>query len=85
MIVAKIDKSEALAPVNAFARNIALSTAAIVLVVCLLALLFSRILTRPVKSLAAAVHRVSRRRTRRHGPGHLHATNSASWHRLSTP
>jgi len=59
VIVAKIDKSEALAPVTAFARNIALSTAAIVLIVSLLSLLFSRILTRPVKSLAAAVHRVA--------------------------
>ncbi len=59
VIVAKIDKSEALAPVTSFARNIALSTAAIVLVVSLLSLLFSRILTRPVKSLAAAVHRVA--------------------------
>ena len=59
VIVAKIDKSEALAPVASFARNIALSTAAIVLVVSLLSLLFSRILTRPVKSLAAAVHRVA--------------------------
>lgn len=59
VVVAKIDKSEALAPVTAFARNIALSTAAIVLAVCLLALLFSRILTRPVKTLVAAVRRVS--------------------------
>ncbi|TGD88155.1 HAMP domain-containing protein [Mycolicibacterium sp. CH28] len=59
VLVAKIDKSEALAPVATFARNIALSTAAIVLVVCLLALLFSRILTRPIKRLAAAVRRVA--------------------------
>ena len=59
VIIAKVDKSEALAPVNAFARSIALSTAAIVLAVCLLALLFSRILTRPVKDLVAAVQRVS--------------------------
>jgi len=58
-IVAKIDREEALAPVTAFARNVALSTAAIVLAVCLLALLFSRILTRPVKTLADAVRRVS--------------------------
>ena len=58
-IVARINRSEALAPVSAFARNIALSTAAIVLVVCLLALLFSRILTRPIKRLADAVRRVS--------------------------
>ena len=59
VLVAKIDKSEALAPVDTFARNIALSTAAIVLVVSLLALLFSRILTRPIKSLGAAVRRVA--------------------------
>ena len=59
VLVAKSDRSEALAPVTAFARNIALSTAAIVLAVCLLALFFSRILTRPVKSLAEAVRRVS--------------------------
>ncbi len=58
-IVAKIDRAEAFAPVSRFARNIALSTAAIVIAVCLLALLFARILTRPVKSLAEAVHRVS--------------------------
>ena len=59
VVVAKIDRSEAFAPVNSFARNIALSTGAIVLAVCLLALLFSRILTRPVKELVAAVQRVS--------------------------
>ena len=58
-VIARIDRAEALAPVSAFARNIALSTAAIVLVVCLLALMFARILTRPVKSLAEAVRRVS--------------------------
>lgn len=58
-IIAKIDKSEALAPVSRFARNIALSTAAVVLAVCLLALLFARILTRPVKKLVEAVRRVS--------------------------
>jgi len=58
-IVARVDESEALAPVSAFARNVALSTAAIVLLVCLLALLFARILTRPVKELAAAVRKVT--------------------------
>jgi len=58
VLVARIEKSEALAPVDRFARNIALSTAAIVLAVSLLALLFSRILTRPVKALADAVRRI---------------------------
>lgn len=58
VLVARIEESEALAPVNRFARNIALSTAAIVLAVSLLALLFSRILTRPVKALADGVRRI---------------------------
>lgn len=57
-VIARIHESEAMAPVSRFARNIALSTGAIVLAVCLLALLFARILTRPVKQLAAAVDRV---------------------------
>jgi class 3 adenylate cyclase len=59
VLVAKVDESEALAPVNDFARNIALSIAAIVLAVCLIGLLFSRIFTRPLTRLAAAVRRVS--------------------------
>lgn len=59
VLVAKIDENEALAPVNRFARNIALSTAAIVLVVCILALLLSRMLTRPLTQLASAVRRVT--------------------------
>ena len=59
VLIAKADKSEAFAPLNAFARNIALSTGAIVLGVCLLGLLCSRILTQPVKKLVAAVQRVS--------------------------
>jgi class 3 adenylate cyclase len=59
VLVAKVDKSEAFAPVNAFARNLALSTGAIVLSICLLAFLFARILTQPVKKLVAAVQRVS--------------------------
>ncbi|CAN5194106.1 adenylate/guanylate cyclase domain-containing protein [soil metagenome] len=59
VLVAKIDENEALAPVNTFARNIALSTAAIVLVVCVLALILSRLLTRPLTRLATAVRRVT--------------------------
>lgn len=58
-VIARIDRAEALAPVNRFARDIALSTGAIVLAVCLLSMLFARILTRPVKQLADAVRRVS--------------------------
>ncbi len=58
VLIAKIDEDEAMAPVHRFARNIALSTAAIVLVVCIVALLLSRMLTRPVAQLSAAVRRV---------------------------
>lgn len=58
-LVAKVDESEALAPVNDFARNLALSIAAIVLAVCLVGLLFSRIFTRPLIRLSEAVRRVS--------------------------
>ena len=59
VLVAKIDENEALAPVNTFARNLALSTAAIVLVVCIVALILSRLLTRPLTLLATAVRRVT--------------------------
>ncbi len=59
VLIAKIDENEALAPVNTFARNIALSTAAIVLVVCIVALFLSRLLTRPLTRLASAVRRVT--------------------------
>lgn len=59
VLIARINKSEALEPVSRFARNIALSTAAVVLAVSLLALLFTRILTRPVKVLADGVRRIA--------------------------
>ena len=59
VLIARINKSEALEPVSRFARNIALSTAAVVLAVSLLALLFTGILTRPVKVLADGVRRIA--------------------------
>lgn len=59
VLVAKIDSDEALAPVDRFARNLALSTAAIVLLVCVLSLLLARVFTRPLKQLAGAVREVS--------------------------
>ncbi|WP_169914840.1 adenylate/guanylate cyclase domain-containing protein [Rhodococcoides yunnanense] len=59
VLVAKIDSDEALAPVDRFARNLALSTAAIVLLVSLLSLLLARVFTRPLKQLAGAVREIS--------------------------
>jgi class 3 adenylate cyclase len=59
VMVAKVDEDEAMAPVDEFARRIALSTAAIVLVICLLSLVLARVFTRPLKVLSAAVREVS--------------------------
>lgn len=59
VLVAKVDENEALAPVDEFAKRLALSTAAIVLVICLLSLLLARVFTRPLKVLAGAVREVS--------------------------
>jgi class 3 adenylate cyclase len=59
VMVAKVDEDEALEPVHDFARNIALSTAAIVLVICLLSLVLARVFTRPLKVLSGAVREVS--------------------------
>ena len=58
-IVAKVDSSEAFQPVTDFTRNVLLSTAAIVLLVCLLALVLAQVFTRPVRSLVGAVRRVA--------------------------
>ena len=59
VLVAKVDEDEAFEPVNDFARDIALSTAAIVLVICLLSLVLARVFTRPLKVLSGAVREVS--------------------------
>jgi len=59
VIVAKVDTSEAFAPVDVFTRNLLLSTAAIILVVSLLSLLLAQVFVRPVRRLQGAVNRVS--------------------------
>lgn len=59
VLVAEINTDEALAPVNDFARNIALATAAIVLIVSLLSVLLARAFTRPLRTLNAAARDVS--------------------------
>ncbi|WP_172398827.1 adenylate/guanylate cyclase domain-containing protein [Gordonia sp. i37] len=58
-LVATINTDEALAPVDDFARNVALATAAIVVIVCLLSLLLARVFTRPLRTLNAAAREVS--------------------------
>ena len=59
VIVAKVDTSEAFAPVDVFTRNLLLSTAAIIVVVSLLSLLLAQVFVRPVRRLQHAVNRVS--------------------------
>ncbi len=59
VIVARMDTSEAYAPVAEFTRNLVLSTAALVLVVSLLSLLLAQVFLRPLRRLLDGVNRVS--------------------------
>jgi class 3 adenylate cyclase len=58
-VVAKIDTSEAFAPVSVFTRKLVLSTVAIIFVVCLAALLLARLFVRPIRRLEAGAQRIS--------------------------
>jgi class 3 adenylate cyclase len=59
VIVARLDTSEAFAPVAAFTRVLVLSTAGLVLVVALLSLLLAQVFVRPLRRLMVAVRRVA--------------------------
>ncbi len=59
VIVATMDESEAFAPVDDFTRIVLLSAGVLILLVAVLALLLSRIFTRPLERLMAGVRRVS--------------------------
>lgn len=58
-IVAKIDTAEAFAPVTAFTRTLVLSTAVIIFVVCLAAMLLARLFVRPIRRLEAGAQQIS--------------------------
>lgn len=58
-IIAKIDTSEALAPVSDFARNILLATAGIILLLSFAAVLMARVFTTPLNRLLAGVRAVA--------------------------
>lgn len=58
-IVAKIDTSEAFAPVSAFTRTLVLSTVVIIFVVCVAAMLLSRLFVRPIRRLEAGAQQIS--------------------------
>jgi class 3 adenylate cyclase len=65
-IIAKIDTAEAFAPVATFTRTLVLSTALIIFVVCLAAMLLARLFVRPIRRLEAGAQQIS--------SGHYHVT-----------
>jgi class 3 adenylate cyclase len=58
-VIAKIDTSEAFAPVSAFTRTLVLSTVLIIFTVCLAAMLLARLFVRPMRRLEAGAQRIS--------------------------
>ncbi|BBZ28699.1 adenylate/guanylate cyclase domain-containing protein [Mycolicibacterium madagascariense] len=58
-IVAKIDTSEAFAPVSAFTRRLVLSTVGIIFVVCIAAMLLARLFVRPIRRLESGAQQIS--------------------------
>jgi class 3 adenylate cyclase len=58
-IIAKIDTAEAFLPVAAFTRILVISTAVIIFVVCLAAMLLARLFVRPIRRLEAGAQQIS--------------------------
>ncbi|TLH73073.1 adenylate/guanylate cyclase domain-containing protein [Mycolicibacterium cosmeticum] len=58
-MIAKIDTAEAFAPVSAFTRNLVLSTAGIIFVVSIAAMLLARFFIRPIRRLEAGAQQIS--------------------------
>ena len=58
-VIAKINTSEAFAPVSAFTRTLVLSTVAIIFVVCLAAMLLARLFVRPIRRLETGAQKIS--------------------------
>lgn len=58
-VIAKVDTDEAFAPVAAFTRNLVLSTAGIIFLVCLASMLLSRLFVRPIRKLEAGARQIS--------------------------
>jgi class 3 adenylate cyclase len=58
-IIAKIDTTEAFVPVARFTRTLVLSTAVIIFVVCLAAMLLARLFVRPIRRLEAGAQQIS--------------------------
>ncbi|MFG1935186.1 adenylate/guanylate cyclase domain-containing protein [Mycobacterium sp. NPDC048908] len=58
-IVAKIDTGEAFQPVATFTQTLVISTAVIIFVVCLAAMLLARLFVRPIRRLEAGAQQIS--------------------------
>jgi class 3 adenylate cyclase len=58
-VIAKIDTSEAFAPVTAFTKTLVLSTAGIIFVVCIAAMLLARLFVRPIRRLESGAQQIS--------------------------
>ncbi|MGI9163852.1 MAG: adenylate/guanylate cyclase domain-containing protein [Mycobacterium sp.] len=58
-IVASLDSEEAFAPERNFAHRLARSTALIIFITCIAAMLWSRLFVRPIKRLEAAAEQIS--------------------------
>jgi class 3 adenylate cyclase len=58
-IVAKIDTTEAFQPVANFTQTLVISTAVIIFVVCLAAMLLARLFVRPIRRLEAGAQQIS--------------------------
>ncbi|WP_298745120.1 adenylate/guanylate cyclase domain-containing protein [uncultured Microbacterium sp.] len=59
VIVAQETSEDALAPVDDFTRNLILSTAAMIIFVCVLSLLLAQVFVRPLRRLKQAAHRIA--------------------------
>lgn len=59
VIVAQENTAEALAPVEDFTRNLILSTAAMIVFVCLLSLVLAQVFVRPLRRLTLAAQRIA--------------------------
>lgn len=58
-VIATMDRSEAFAPVNDFARAVLISAALMIILLAVLSIIFARVFTRPIKRLLDAVRRIS--------------------------
>lgn len=58
-VIAKIDTSEAFAPISAFTRTLVLSTVGIIFVVSIAAMLLARLFVRPIRRLEVGAQRIS--------------------------